>query len=286
MPLYAADYLLDTPDLSIEEHGAYLLLLMLAWRQPDGRLPDNERWLKGALPPMHGHTFNRVVRGILSRFFVLADGRYENKRLTNEKQKAAKVSAKQKQNIGKRWAETRENKELADTTVIPSQSQSQSQSQREESKKERGAASAAARGTICPDNFTPSPTHYSEGASLGFSANDVDSMAAEMRDWSVANSNRAVARKSDWGRAFTNWLKRKQGERGHAVARIDNKQDYKREWKDAINALGDYARRSRGGGGGDAEAISAARRSGPAIFPDGGSRVVHLLPLVRRAEGD
>lgn len=130
MPLYVMDYQLDTTDLSAEQHGVYLLLLMFAWRQPDGRLPNDKKWLRSILPHMHGLTYNRLVPPILERFFVLQDGRWNQKRLEKERRKSEEISEKQTRNINKRWADYRKNKELADTNVLPSQSQSQSQEER------------------------------------------------------------------------------------------------------------------------------------------------------------
>ena len=123
-PLYVGDYLTATHDLTVEQHGCYLLLLMRAWQRHDNALPNDMAWMRSALPRMHGHAFNRLVPPLLARFFTLgADDKWRNKRLDDERQRADKLSAKQKQNIGKRWSKTKENNELADTVVIPSQLQ-------------------------------------------------------------------------------------------------------------------------------------------------------------------
>jgi uncharacterized protein YdaU (DUF1376 family) len=45
MPIFGDSYLADTTHLTTEEHGAYFLLLLAAWRQPDCALPLDERVL-------------------------------------------------------------------------------------------------------------------------------------------------------------------------------------------------------------------------------------------------
>ncbi len=105
MPLYVADYLLDTRDLTAEQHGIYLLLLITAWCRPDCRLPNDPKWIRANLPAMHGHAYNRLVQPLLDRFFKAdEDGFLINKRLTKERQKVEEFSAKQKQNADKRWS--------------------------------------------------------------------------------------------------------------------------------------------------------------------------------------
>lgn len=45
LPLFGSDYLADTRHLSTEEHGAYLLLMIAAWRQDDCGLPCDDKKL-------------------------------------------------------------------------------------------------------------------------------------------------------------------------------------------------------------------------------------------------
>lgn len=108
MPLYWSDFRADTLDLRTDEIGCYLLLLMLAWRRDDGALPDDKDWLKRSLQAcaadFHGHTFNRIVPKLLARYFALGpDRKWRNKRLTLEREKAAKRSANGQQMAHKRW---------------------------------------------------------------------------------------------------------------------------------------------------------------------------------------
>ena len=71
MPLYIADYLADTSRLTLEQHGAYLLLIMDYWR--NGAPPDDpvilarivgaspEQW-RAIAPVLHG-LFHDEIRG-------------------------------------------------------------------------------------------------------------------------------------------------------------------------------------------------------------------------------
>lgn len=149
LPLYVADYRTATPDLTCEQHGCYLLLLMTAWQRPDNALPNDMGWMRSTLPHMHGHAFNRLVPPLLNRFFTLgADNLWRNKRLDDERQKTDKRSAKAKQSADKRWAETSKNNGLADAKAMLSHSQSHKEERKGEFEKVRTQKQWPVHGTV------------------------------------------------------------------------------------------------------------------------------------------
>ena len=91
MQLYVGDYLADTLDLTTEQHGAYLLLLMTMWRH-DANLPNDPaklaRIARVSLRRWH------LVWGEIQHFFYVDGDEIRNKRLDREHQKASSISEK------------------------------------------------------------------------------------------------------------------------------------------------------------------------------------------------
>jgi len=104
MRFWVGDYLGATSHLSAEEHGAYLLLLMAAWRS-DGGLPSDEQRL-ARIARVDGQRWGAVWEAI-GGFFVADGEHFRNRRLSEEltSAKADKDSAvaKAKAAAEKRW---------------------------------------------------------------------------------------------------------------------------------------------------------------------------------------
>lgn len=104
MPLYVTDYLGDTMHLNAEQHGAYLLLLMAAWRA-DGRLPNDTGTLQ-QITRMTAQQWSRA-EPILQRFFIVTEDFWIQNRVRTELEKAKEyVEKKSKAGLAsanKRW---------------------------------------------------------------------------------------------------------------------------------------------------------------------------------------
>ncbi|KAF3999185.1 YdaU family protein [Glaciimonas immobilis] len=87
MPLYVSDYLSDTMHLNTEQHGAYLLLLMAAWKS-EARLPNDPEQLQAIcrLSPAKW----KASESVLKRFFHITPEYWINNRLREEMEKAIK----------------------------------------------------------------------------------------------------------------------------------------------------------------------------------------------------
>lgn len=91
LPLYVGDYLKDTGHLTIEQHGAYFLLLMRMW-SAGGALPNDE----AKLSRLAGVTQKKfkALWPDLSELFQIGEGQITHKRVTLELRKAEALREK------------------------------------------------------------------------------------------------------------------------------------------------------------------------------------------------
>jgi uncharacterized protein YdaU (DUF1376 family) len=105
LPLWGGDLLADTPGLSEGEFGCYMLLLLAAWYDRTGSLPNEDRTLRQIARSVDHRMWQRRRVAVLERFFDLgADGRWRQKRLTREIEKAKVLSEKRRLSAEARWS--------------------------------------------------------------------------------------------------------------------------------------------------------------------------------------
>jgi len=79
MPLWIAAYELDTGHLTLQQDGAYMRLLRLAWRSPGCSIPDDPAWIQARMR-VDLKTYGEVVDPLLREFFHRRHGRWVQKR--------------------------------------------------------------------------------------------------------------------------------------------------------------------------------------------------------------
>jgi hypothetical protein len=194
-----------------------------------------------------------------------------------------------------------ESKELHGTVGIPAAPPSRAPltsysslltEKKEESKEVR---KKEARGRSLPPDWHPSQSHYDTAAGKGRPRAFVDQCAVAMRDWALANSNRAIARKADWDRTFNGWLDRelaKGGQNGFQKDRsttaagrrlVAELREQERE-RDAMGTV--LALPSRRAGDDPDGLLQAGRGSGSRDFHSGGDRDAGAVPGGNSPEGD
>lgn len=109
MPIIWSDYEKKTSNLSLLEHGAYMLLLKEYWN--NGGAIECERNANASIEHMRFYRSCRAMTQeeqkaidfVLSKFFVYSDGKYHQSRADEEIAKAREKRAKARDAAGKRW---------------------------------------------------------------------------------------------------------------------------------------------------------------------------------------
>ena len=86
VPLYIRDYRADTGHLTLEQHGAYLLLLMEQWER--GSIANDDYALRKILL---GNTATKDVFQVIDDFFTENDVGFVQPRLKAEREKASEI---------------------------------------------------------------------------------------------------------------------------------------------------------------------------------------------------
>lgn len=120
LPLWTDAYLADTRHLSTLEHGAYLLLLIEAWRRPSCSLPEHD----ATLARLAGLTLEEwaSVRDTVMAFWKY-DGRsktWTQKRLVKQRDFTEKQSQLQRDKAAKRWKKKKNDDAAAMPEACPS----------------------------------------------------------------------------------------------------------------------------------------------------------------------
>ena len=101
IPFFGDAYLADTRHLSLEEHGAYLQLMMIAWRVEGCCLPDDDTRLARILG-VTAAKWKKLKPSVMA-FWTLESGFWIQGRLTKERNFVEEKRAKNKASADSRW---------------------------------------------------------------------------------------------------------------------------------------------------------------------------------------
>lgn len=213
LPVYCGDYLKDTQDLTLTEHGAFFRLMMAYWQL-------------GPLDQTNGKCFRiagaytqeeqQAVQTIIDRFFYVEDGLIRNKRLDAEKIRSIEFKNKQAANgrLGGRPPKNNPDNNPKETQAFcldnpngnpnhnPNESPSPSPSPSPLPSPSPSLLSGRKRPSRQrPVDWEPNENHQQLAKQLGLLINQ---QADKFRDWHDQKGSVFA----DWDAAFRTWLRK------------------------------------------------------------------------------
>lgn len=211
LPLWTDALIGDTYHLSPAQFGAYLRLLICAWRRPNCDLPNDDVFLGRAIgDPKNWHR----LKGVVLAFFTLGeDNLWRQNRLLDERnycaRKAASSSAAGRASALKRLnrdAKSLPSRYNAEATPTPIPTEEEEKDLLRKSKKtEKGALSKGTRwppGQCVPESWVHAAA--ARRAELGLPQIDLAVPAETFANYWPSKTG-TQATKLDWQRTWLNW---------------------------------------------------------------------------------
>ena len=215
LPFWTDAYLGDTMHLSLEEHGAYLKLLMIMWRSPDCAIADDDR----RISTMLGCTYQKWktrLRPALDGFLMYDDkGQLTQKKLQKVRKNVEMFSEKQKRKANARWLKTKETDNAAASPrhmpqecqpkPYPSSKKDIPNGISKEKTKDPPKSKPKTKGSRLPDDWYPEDNAFAWSIDQ-IGAVETNGQIEHFKDhWKAESGSRSV--KQDWDAAFRNWIR-------------------------------------------------------------------------------
>lgn len=205
---------------SEKETGLPLRLAYIGlWTQCDreGRFLWRPRQLKTDIIPYDDVDFSRVLDALWTRGFLVkyaSQGEiygciptWQKHQVINNREKDSTIPAPTDETII--FIEQSDASITHATRVsdaCPTRSSSSLSPSSDSQRLHKEVVSGRQRAHTLPPDWQPSENHFREGAQLGYSAQEVEDMAEDMRLWAGAKGET----KKNWGMAFSGWMRREK----------------------------------------------------------------------------
>ncbi len=205
LPLSTDAYIGDTDHLTFAEHGAYFRLLMIMWRTPGCRIPNDPEWIKRRLRASESE-YENLIKPIIKEFCQTTGNWVTQKRLQNEYDYVKNKSKNQSARAKFRWDKE---KDVCPTDAAPHQSGNaptpipnidNTPPLSPPTKKVNGS-----RGTVLPDDWKLSGELYIWTKEQGLK--NIPRTIEIFKDYWIAQPG-VKGRKKDWSRTWKNWVRR------------------------------------------------------------------------------
>ena len=220
---FPADFIAGTLSLSLEEKGAYSVLLDLIYDR-GGPIPDDPQWI-ARVCGCSTRKWKKIRETLLSAGKIHAkDGLLSNVRAEKQIENGAKEARKLAENGAKGAEKTnekqtsfKENSKLEEKG--PLKTERHTRSQKPDTRKDisplKSPPLASKKGTRLSETWTL-PFEWREWAALERPDVDVDLEGEKFRDYWIAKAGKAAV-KRDWQATWRNWIRN-----GYAAKRTDS----------------------------------------------------------------